>query len=277
MEDESQPIIAARFSTEVKKEAYLTRLTGADSGIVILYLDRPATKNALGKELIKQFREALTELQFDSSARVVMVASKVPGAFCSGADLKERVGMSSAEVAAFVFGLRSAFTQLQNLPQPTIACIDGVAFGGGLELALSCDLRIAGQDAKLGLTETALAIIPGAGGTQRLSRLIGASKTKELIFTAKRLSAPDALAYGLVNYVAASAYDRALDLARDIVPNGPIALRAAKRAIDLGLQGDLASGMVVEEMCYAQIIPTKDRLEGLDAFKEKRKPVYKGE
>ena len=258
-------------------EVSLQRLTGADAGIVMLTLNRPATKNALGKQLMHDFRAALTELQFDTSARVVIVNSAVPGGFCSGADLKERVAMSSTEVAAFVHGLRSAFTQLQNLPQPTIAAIDGAAFGGGLELALSCDLRVAGKDAKLGLTETALAIIPGAGGTQRMSRLIGASKAKELVFTARRLSSVDALAYGIVNHAVDSAHAKALDIAREIVPNGPVALRMAKRAIDLGAQGDITSGMVVEELCYAQTIPTKDRLEGLAAFKEKRKPVYRGE
>lgn len=255
----------------------LRRLTGADAGIVLLTLNRPATKNALGKQLMNDFRACLTELQFDAGARVVIVNSAVPGAFCSGADLKERVAMTPVEVASFVHGLRSSFTQLQNLPQPTIAAIDGAAFGGGLEMALSCDLRTAGKDAKLGLTETALAIIPGAGGTQRLSRLIGASKAKELVFTAKRMAAADAYAYGLVNYACDSALDKALQVAREIVPNGPVALRMAKKAIDLGLQGDLTSGMVVEELCYAQTIPTKDRLEGLAAFKEKRKPVYRGE
>ena len=112
----NQAAVARWFSAVASKEAYLTRLTGADAGIVVLHLDRPATKNALGKELMHQFRAALTELQFDASARVVMVASKVPGAFCSGADLKERVGMSPAEVAAFVFGLRSAFTQVPPAP-----------------------------------------------------------------------------------------------------------------------------------------------------------------
>jgi methylglutaconyl-CoA hydratase len=121
---------------------------------VVLNLDRPATKNALGSNLMNQFRSCLTELQFDPTARVVLVASQVPGAFCSGADLKERVAMTPAQVASFVHGLRAAFTQLQNLPQPTIAAIDGAAFGGGLEMALACDMRTAGKDAKLGLTET---------------------------------------------------------------------------------------------------------------------------
>lgn len=187
--------------------------------------------------------------------------------------------MTKPEVAAFVHGLRSAFSGLSSLPMPTIAAIEGAALGGGLEMALACDFRIAGADALLGLPETGLAIIPGAGGTQRLPRVVGIPRAKELIFTGRRLRAAEAAAIGLVDHAvpAGGAMERALALAREILPNGPVAVRMAKRAIDLGMQGDLASGMGVEEACYAQIIPTQDRLEGLKAFVEKRKPVYKGE
>jgi methylglutaconyl-CoA hydratase len=260
-------------------ELRLERLAGDDAGIVLLGLDRPAAKNALGRQLLAEFRQALAELRSDLAVRVVVVHSLVPGVFCAGADLKERAGMSQGETEAFVRGLRSAFTELEDLPQPVLAVLEGAAFGGGLELALAADLRVAGADAKLGLVETALAIIPGAGGTQRLPRLIGAARAKELIFTARRIGASEAERLGLVDRVAPAggALDAALGLAREILPNGPVALRMAKQAVNRGLEMDQASGLAFEQACYAQVIPTKDRLEGLAAFREKRKPQYRGE
>ncbi len=260
-------------------EIRLERLTGEDLGIVLLGLDRPEAKNALGRRLMDAFRQALAELRFDPSVRVVIVHSLVAGVFCAGADLKERAAMSQPEVAAFVHGLRSGFTELEDLPMPVIAALEGAAFGGGLELALAADLRVAGAEAKLGLVETSLAIIPGAGGTQRLPRLIGASRAKELIFTARRLGAEEAGRIGLVDRVvpAGNALEAALGLAREILPNGPVALRMAKLAVNRGGALDRDSGLAFEQACYAQVIPTKDRLEGLAAFREKRKPRYTGE
>ena len=202
--------------------------------------------------------------------------------------------MNESEVAAFVHQLRATFTQLDQLPQPTIAALDGAALGGGLELALCCDLRIAGPKSLVGLPETKLAIIPGyfllsdyfsfeylsgdrAGGTQRLARLVGASRAKELIFTGRRLKAQEALDMGIVNRVGSeSGFTAALELAREILPQGPIALRMAKLAVDRGVQVDLQSGLAFEQTCYAQVIPTQDRLEGLKAFREKRSPQYTG-
>jgi methylglutaconyl-CoA hydratase len=260
-------------------EIRIDRLSGSDAGLVLLGLDRPAAKNALGRQLMAEFRQAMVDFRSDPAVRVVVVHSLVPGVFCAGADLKERADMPQAEATAFVQGLRSAFTELEDLPMPVIAVIEGVAFGGGLELALCTDLRIAGADAKVGLVETALAIIPGAGGTQRLPRLIGASRAKELIFTARRIGADEAGRLGLVDRVVApsQALESALALAREILPNGPIALRLAKRAVNQGMELDLASGLALEQACYAQVIPTQDRLEGLAAFREKRKPQFRGE
>jgi methylglutaconyl-CoA hydratase len=260
-------------------ELRVEHLSGQEAGIVLLGLDRPGAKNALGRQLMAEFRQALAELRFDPRVRVVMLHSLVPGVFCAGADLKERAGMSPAETSAFVHGLRSAFTELEDLPMPVIAVLEGAAFGGGLELALAADLRVAGSEARLGLVETALAIIPGAGGTQRLPRLIGASRAKELIFTARRIGADEADRLGLVDRVAPAgqALQVALSLAREILPNGPLALRMAKQAVNRGLELDRDSGLAFEQACYAQIIPTTDRLEGLAAFREKRKPLYRGE
>ncbi|KAM9365927.1 LOW QUALITY PROTEIN: methylglutaconyl-CoA hydratase, mitochondrial-like [Pholidichthys leucotaenia] len=182
----------------------------------------------------------------------------------------------------FVSKARARITELGNLPVPTIAAIDGAALGGGLEMALVCDIRIASNTAKMGLVETKLAIIPGAGGTQRLPRVIGMSLAKELIFAARAVDGTEAYCLGLVSHSVEqndsgdAAYLRALELAREINPQGPIAVRMAKLAINQGMEMDLSTA-AIEEACYAQVIPTKDRLEGLAAFKEKRRPHYKGE
>ncbi|WP_306591573.1 enoyl-CoA hydratase-related protein [Geothrix sp. 21YS21S-4] len=260
---------------EIRVEA----LAGADAGIVLLGLDRPAAKNALGRQLLAEFRQALAGFRADPAVRIVLAHSLVSGVFCAGADLKERAEMSPEEAAAFVQGLRDAFTELEDLPMPVIAALEGAAFGGGLELALAADLRVAGSAAKLGLVETSLAIIPGAGGTQRLPRLIGAARAKELIFTARRLDAEAAGRLGIVDRVvpAGEALAAALELAREILPNGPVALRMAKRAVDRGMDLDRDAALAWERECYAQVLPTRDRLEGLAAFREKRKPHYRGE
>ncbi|KAJ3180682.1 hypothetical protein HDU87_001795 [Geranomyces variabilis] len=264
-------------TTAADLECIHERLTGADAGISVINFNRPKAKNALGREFMKQFNHTLNELRFDENVRCVIVKSSVAGVFCAGADLKERATMAPVEVAAFVYGLRTAFGNLESLPIPTIAALDGAALGGGLEVALSTDIRVAGPGAKLGLPETRLAIIPGAGGTQRLPRLIGIPRAKELIFTARVLKSEEAERIGLVNYsVEGSAYDKALEIARSILTKGPVAVKAAKLAIDRGSQVDIASGLAFEQTCYAQVIPTEDRLEGLKAFREKRDPVYKG-
>ncbi|XP_028318413.1 methylglutaconyl-CoA hydratase, mitochondrial isoform X2 [Gouania willdenowi] len=201
----------------------------------------------------------------------------------SGADLKERAKMHPSEVGPFVSKARALITELGNLPVPIIAAIDGAAIGGGLEMALACDIRIASNTAKMGLVETKLAIIPGAGGTQRLPRVIGVSLAKELIFAARVIDGIEAYRLGLVshsveqNNCGDAAYQRGLELAREINPQGPIAIRMAKLSINQGIEVDLSTGLAIEEACYAQVIPTKDRLEGLAAFKEKRRPHFKGE
>jgi len=267
------------YSSRRFSELTVSRLAGDDKGIVCVSMNRPKA-NALSRSLIGAFQTTISELSEDKSARVIILTSSVDRVFCAGADLKERAIMNQDEVSEFVQQLRKTFTDWEKLSQPTIACIDGAALGGGLELALSCDLRVGGKGAMLGLPETGLAIIPGAGGTQRLPRLIGIPRAKELIFTGRRLNAQDAHYYGLLNNynMECSGYEDALSLARQILPNGPVALKMAKVAIDDGMDaGSKLAGMEVEKRCYAGVIPTKDRLEGIAAFKEKRKPVYTGE
>ncbi|XP_070642632.1 enoyl-CoA hydratase domain-containing protein 2, mitochondrial isoform X8 [Bos indicus] len=201
-----------------------------------------------------------------------------------GADLKEREQMSEAEVGLFVQRLRGLMTEIAAFPAPTIAAMDGFALGGGLELALACDLRVAAaSSAVMGLIETTRGLLPGAGGTQRLPRCLGVALAKELIFTGRRLSGVQAQALGLVNHAVAqneegnAAYHRARALAQEILPQAPIAVRLSKVAIDRGIEVDIASGMAIEGICYAQNIPTRDRLEGMAAFREKRLPRFVGE
>ncbi|XP_005883158.2 PREDICTED: methylglutaconyl-CoA hydratase, mitochondrial isoform X4 [Myotis brandtii] len=252
-------------------------------GIVVLGINRAHAKNSFSKNLVKMLSKAVDALKSDKKVRTVIVRSEVPGIFCAGADLKERVKMNPSEVGPFVSKIRAVINEIANLPVPTIAALDGLALGGGLELALACDIRVAASSAKMGLVETKLAIIPGGGGTQRLPRAIGMSLAKELIFSARVLDGQEAKAVGLVSHVLEqnqdgdAAYRKALDLAREFLPQGPVAMRVAKLAINQGMEVDLVTGLAIEEACYAQTIPTKDRLEGLLAFKEKRSPRYKGE
>lgn len=271
------------YSSDPKDDLRVRYLDGEDAGIVVVGLNRPKAKNAISKNLVKMMYDTVEDIKKNNKVRSVILCSLVPGIFCAGADLKERAKMHQSEVGPFVSKARALITELGNLPMPVIAAIDGAALGGGLEMALACDIRIAANSAKMGLVETKLAIIPGAGGTQRLPRAIGVSLAKELIFAAKVVDGAEACRLGLVNHSVEQnesgdgAYLRALELAREINPQGPIAVRMAKLAINQGIEVDLSTGLAIEEACYSQVIPTKDRLEGLAAFKEKRRPHYKGE
>ncbi|GAB5575080.1 enoyl-CoA hydratase domain-containing protein 2 [Prionailurus iriomotensis] len=268
-------------------------------------MNRPSARNALGNVLVSELLEALARLREDQQVRVLLFRSGVKGVFCAGADLKEREQMSEAEVGIFVQRLRGLMNEIDNLaevpaafPAPTIAAMDGFALGGGLELALACDLRVAASSAVMGLIETTRGLLPGAGGTQRLPRCLGVALAKELIFTGRRLSGAQAQALGLVNHTVPqneegnAAYHRARALAQEILPQkcickvdsymelkhqrAPIAVRLGKVAIDRGMDVDIASGMAIEGICYAQNIPTQDRLEGMAAFREKRPPRFVG-
>jgi len=253
------------------------------AGVVVFGINRPKAMNALSKRLVADFTEAINAVKFDKNVRVLVLRSHVKGAFCAGADLKERAKMTPAEVGPFVAKGRDIIGAWDKMPMPVIAAIDGVALGGGLEMALACDIRVASDNAKVGLTETRLAIIPGGGGTQRLPRVVGPALARELIYTARVLGGTEAAQLGLVNHCVAqneagdAAYLKALDIAKEIIPNGPVGVRMAKLAINKGTEVDLASGLAFEETCYAQVIPTKDRIEALTAFREKRKPNFQGE
>ena len=247
--------------------------------VAILTLNRPRVMNALNFPMLRALKGKLDAYWFEKEVRVILVTGAGEKAFCAGADLKERATLSEVEVKEFIRTIRDTFTMLDEIPKPTIAVINGVAFGGGLEMALACDLRLAAESARMGLTETSLAIIPGAGGTQRLPRVVGKARAKELIFTARRITAQEAERIGLVNEVVSDdrLLERALEVAREIAANGPMAVAQAKYAINMGSEVEIHAGLFIESRCYDNIIPTKDRLEGLKAFQEKRKPRYVGE
>ncbi|WP_018665131.1 enoyl-CoA hydratase [Heyndrickxia acidiproducens] len=248
------------------------------AGICLLTLNRPHAANALSAEMLEEIHQALKDLKSDRGVRVAIVTGAGEKVFCAGADLKERQGMKVEQVLPAVRKIGTVIHAVEELPQPVIAALNGGAFGGGLELALACDIRIGALEANYGLTETSLAIIPGAGGTQRLPRLIGIGKAKEMIFTARRLSGEEAAAAGLFEYAVPreQVIEKALEIAGAIARNGPLALMQAKNAINKGIEADLAIALKIEELAYSALIPTEDRVEGLQAFAEKRTPQYKG-
>lgn len=246
--------------------------------LAIVTLNRPDQLNCFDYETLLQFEEILEELRLDSDVRAVIFTGAGDKAFSAGADLKERKTLGEREVRRNVSKIRDVFNMVEELPQPTIAAINGYALGGGLELALACDFRYAVQGAKMGLTEVSWAIIPAAGGTQRLSRLIGVSRAKELILTARKITAEQAENWGIVNGVVPpeELMDKSIALAEEIAKNGPLAVTQAKYAINYGSQVDLKTGLAIETKAYEVIIPTSDRLEALLAFAEKRPPQFKG-
>lgn len=248
------------------------------NNIAVITLNRPHVANALSSELLQRLNEIIHEINQNPLIYCTILTGATDHVFCSGADLKERNNMTEEQVIASVQQIGRTVTNLEQMRMPVIAALNGIAYGGGLELTLGCDLRIAAKHIKVGLTETSLAIIPGAGGTQRLARLVGVGQAKRLIFTARSISATEALHIGLVEQVVSAnkLLPEAINIAESIVSNGPIALVQAKIAINQGIQTDLTTGLAIEHECYQQTIHTADRLEGLQAFADKRKPIYRG-
>jgi enoyl-CoA hydratase/carnithine racemase len=234
-------------------------------GVVLATLNRPEALNALDAALLEALGAAFRSLGEGTRAVVLTGARR---AFCTGADLKARAGMDVAQWRAHHETLRDAFAAVRECPYPTIAAVEGFALAGGLELALACDLVVAGDEAQLGLPEVTRGIMPGAGGTVALPALVGAARAKELIFTGRRLDAATAAEWGLVARVApaGAAAEAALELAREIAANAPLAVRAAKRAID----GEN------ELEAYWSCIPSEDQREGIRAFVERREARFEG-
>lgn len=257
----------------------IERLSADRGGVIAcLALNRPEALNSISVAMQDALEAALHDLAADREVRVLLISGR-GRAFCTGADLKERAGMSAAEVDQFLARSLTIFQHIEDFPRPTIALIHGFALGGGLEMALCCDLRIVAADAELGLPETALAIIPGAGGTQRLPRLIGMARAAELIFSAGRISGEEAARIGLANRALplGELQTKGLALAQSIAANAPIAVAQAKAAMRGGAALPLADGLAWERRCYEATLQSADRQEALNAFREKRRPVFKGE
>jgi enoyl-CoA hydratase/carnithine racemase len=247
-------------------------------GVARVTLDRPAAANALSMELVGALGHVFARVKADESARVVIITGAGEKAFCAGADLKERRTMSLEETRSFLRLLNATVDGVAACSRPVIAAINGAAFGGGLELALACDFRIAAETAEMGLVETRLGIIPGAGGTQRLARVAGLAVAKELILTGRRIGAARAKELGIVSSVVpgaelAAAADR---LAAELAGAGPLAVAQAKKAIDGGFDLPMKEALAHERACYDVVLESEDRNEGLAAFAEKRPPVFKG-
>lgn len=248
-----------------------------EQDITVILLNRPEKRNAISRELLSALHESIVKAKNDSGVRALVLGGIGPS-FCAGADLKERATMSPQEVKRFLEDLKNCFLELENFPLPTVAALDGDAFGGGLELALCCDFILMKNDIRVGLTETRLGIIPGGGGTQRLPRRIGISKAKEMIFTGKTVDASTALHLGLANSIwHDSSLPAAKMFAEEIATHAaPIALQLAKKAIEEGYGQDINTALKTESKYYNETLKTEDRLEALKAFQEKRKPIFKG-
>ncbi|WP_163100547.1 enoyl-CoA hydratase-related protein [Peribacillus alkalitolerans] len=246
--------------------------------VAYVTLNRPEALNCFHYESLVELGELVSEIHSDPEVRVVLITGSGDKAFSAGADLKERKTLTPSEVRRNVKKIRDVFQGVALLPQPTIAAINGYAFGGGFELLLACDFKIAVEEAVMGLTEVSWGIIPGAGGTQRLPRLIGETKAKELILTARKITAHEAYEIGILTKVVKkdTLIPECLSLAGEIMKNAPIAVQQAKYAIEAGLQTDILTGLQIETEAYEKTIPTKDREEALLAFSEKRAPVFTG-
>jgi methylglutaconyl-CoA hydratase len=245
----------------------------------IVTLDRPDRRNALDRPTLAELGRIGRELASDPGVSAVVLTGTGDQAFCAGADLKERAGMSDDEVRAMLGQYRTELAWLSSSPFPVVAALNGVALGGGLELALACDLRVAAAHVTLGLPETSLGIIPAAGGTQRLPRLVGLAKATELVLLGTRLTASESLALGIVNRVTptgTSVLEDTLAWLAPVLDGPPIAMRAALQALRASVALPLAEGLAAERHAYEACLVSEDRKEALAAFAEKRKPVFRG-
>jgi len=246
--------------------------------VVTVTLNRPEALNAMNTALGEDLLACFDALSKEAGARAVILTGAGTRAFCAGGDLKERQGMTDEAWRAQHVIFEQAAFRLVRCPIPVIAAVEGVALGGGFELAVLSDFIVASETAVFGMPETTLGIFPGIGGTQLLPRIIGAPLAKELIFTGRRIAAAEARTMGLVNHLvpAGQAAARATEIATTIAQNGPIAVRQAKKAIAYGSETDLETGMILAIEAYNATVVTDDRLEGVRAFNEKRRPDFKG-
>jgi enoyl-CoA hydratase len=253
-------------------------VTTSPEGVALVTIDRHEALNALDQELLSELRDRLRELATDTEARVLVLTGAGDRAFAAGADIKEMTEMTVLDGHAWGTLGHECARLLESMPKPTLAAVNGVALGGGCELALACDIRYASRRASFGQPEINLAIIPGWGGTQRLARAIGAALAKDLILTGRTIDAEEALRIGLVSavYPPEELLDKVLETAAGLAAKSAVALSAAKDAANRALQGDLGAGLSYEAILFAALFATEDQKEGMRAFAEKREPRFKG-
>lgn len=249
-----------------------------EPGIAVLTVNRPDALNSLSTNVLQAVEKALQALEKDDSLRALIVTGAGEKSFVAGADIAGMKGYSEAQGRALTELGHRVFGALAAFPRPTIAAVNGFALGGGLELALSCDVIFASERAKMGLPEVTLGLIPGWGGTQRLSQRVGPGKAKEMIFSGDHVKADEALRIGLADRVTApeKLLDEAKALARTIASRGPLAVQMAKKALAQGIQAGPEAGLAMERRLFAECFTTQDTTEGIGAFLEKRKPAFKG-
>jgi len=247
-------------------------------GTATIIMSNPGKLNALTHDIMREFSHAVKEVSKDESVRVVILTGEGDRSFVAGADIGKMEKMTTDQILNELPEMQDIVAQLEGIPQPTIARVNGIALGGGTELALACDIRIASENAVFGLPEVKLGIMPGYGGTQRLPRIIGTAKAKELLFTGDQVSAEEALRLGLVNQVVPyEQLDAAVDrFSGKLLTLPPLSLRFLKEAVNFGMQMDLGSAIRMESRLFANCFGSDDRVEGIRAFLEKRKAHFKG-
>ncbi|AOW07551.1 ClpP/crotonase-like domain-containing protein [Yarrowia lipolytica] len=278
----SRHLISYRFFSDVsttKGETFtLTKhfLDASNTAHIAVYsLNRPEAMNSISKKLLEEFETYINSLAAEgrhqnvTNTRALILSSELPKVFCAGADLKERKTFTDADTAAFLNKLNGTLDTIQSLHMPTITAIQGFALGGGAEISLATDFRVLSDVAQFGLPETRLAILPGAGGTKRLPKLIGYSRALDLVLTGRRVKADEALHLGIANRTGENALETALEMAKLICEGGPIAINAAKMAVR-------GQSKEWEIAAYNKVVNSEDKFEALSAFKEKRKPIFKG-
>jgi enoyl-CoA hydratase len=247
-------------------------------GIATITLNRPEALNAFSKDVVEEIMHALEDVKSDENVRVVVLTGSGEKAFSAGADIKAMVGMTPLKARELSLMGERLCLALENLEKPVIAALNGYALGGGLEVAMSCDLRVATENARMGQTEINIGLIPGWGGTQRLTRLIGRTKAKELVFTGRMIDAKTAEQLGIVNMVIPpdKFKETVRQFALELASKAPVAVRVAKALINKGADIGLDSALALEREGFGVVASTEDLKEGVSAFTEKRKPVFKG-
>lgn len=249
-----------------------------DKGVATITINRPEALNAFSKEVVEEILNALDDIRTDETVRVAVLTGAGEKAFSAGADIKAMVGMTALKARELSLMGEKLCSALENLEKPVIAAINGYALGGGLEVAMACDLRVASETARMGQTEINIGLIPGWGGTQRLTRLIGKTKAKELVFTGKMIDAKTAEQLGIVNLVASADKFResVREFAQELASKAPVAVKVSKALINKGSDISLDSAIALEREGFGVVASSEDLKEGVAAFTEKRKPQFKG-